>query len=80
MGTDTGPRLTLSCTQVNGPNDEAIVLLWPTHAEIHRSTSASDDVRRWVEMWMATHPGWEITGVSIDPAGLVEILTLQPPV
>jgi hypothetical protein len=79
VGAETGPRLAVECAQVNGPRDEAIVLLWPEYAEIHRSTSASDDVQRWVEAWIAVRPQWVITDVSIDPAGLVEILTLRPP-
>lgn len=79
MGVDTGPQLAVWCDQVNGPADEAIVLVWPTHAEIHQSTSAGADVRRWVEAWMASRPGWKIVGVDVDPAGQVEILTVRPP-
>lgn len=80
MGVHTGPQLALSCTQVDGPHDDAVVLVWPTYAEIHRSTSAGADVQRWVEAWMAGRPGWEITHVEVDPAGEVEILTLRPTV
>jgi hypothetical protein len=80
VGVDTGPQLAVWCDQVSGPDDAVIVLAWPTYVEIHQSTSASADVRRWVSQWWAeSRPGWVIVRVDVDPAGQVEILTLRPP-
>lgn len=79
MGVDTGPQLAVWCDQVNGPGDEAIVLAWPTYVEIHQSTSAGPEVRRWVaQWWSVSRPGWVIVRVDVDPAGN-QVMTLRPP-